>query len=187
MQRTLPSTLSLSRNTLVGLARDLAKSGDNLVVVKRLRIFKILSVSGVSSVMLPTDRLTILLTMACLSSSNRVCARVVQEKLCQFVVGKNQLVATTTTTSTAAGNSGSGSGTGAGSGNGSKGGGSVSVVNSVAKRTPVFSGAVYPLFTSGVGAIGVEAFKYGPCGIGVGSVRNFYSSSLVRNLFKKNQ
>lgn len=178
---------------MLRLARDLAKSdGDNLVVVKRLRIFKILRVSGVSSVMLPTDRLTILLTMACLSSSNRVCARVVQEKLCQFVVGKNQLVATTTT---AAGNNGSGSGgsgTRAGSGgkSGSSGVGSVAAVNrtAVVKRT-VFSGAVYPslLFTSGGALGGVDAMKYGPSGIGVGSVRNFYSSSLVRNLFKKNQ
>ncbi|XP_055525191.1 all trans-polyprenyl-diphosphate synthase PDSS1 isoform X1 [Wyeomyia smithii] len=187
MQCTLPYSLALSRHAF-GLAKDLAKSSDNLVVVKRLRIFKIPNVSGVSSVMLPTDRLTILLTMACLSSSNRVCARVVQEKLCQFVVGKNQLV--TTASAVTNGDSvseKSGTGAGSSSSNGSGNSGSVSpVMNRVAKRSSVFSGVVYPLFTSG-GAIGVEALKYGPCGIGVGSVRNFYSSSLVRNLFKKNQ
>lgn len=157
--------------------------------------------------MLPTDRLTILLTMACLSSSNRVCARVVQEKLCQFVVGKNyhhqqnhqqqKVVAV------------AGVGTGTGSGGSSK---------SVATTTVGNGGGVVggkktvggpPLFTAlksgGVGLGGAPlgasveaAMKYGPSvGMffggssmsinGVGSVRNFYSSSLVRNLFRKNQ
>ncbi|XP_055640936.1 all trans-polyprenyl-diphosphate synthase PDSS1 isoform X2 [Toxorhynchites rutilus septentrionalis] len=148
----------------------------------RLRIFKILRVLGASSAMQPTDRLTNLLTMACLSSSNRVCARVVQEKLCQFVVGKNQFAATASTTTSASGGSGTVAGSGGNSGNN---GSCVATVDRIAKRN-IFSGAVYPLFTSG-GAIGVEALKYGPGGIGVGSVRNFYSSSLVRNLFKKNQ
>lgn len=34
--------------------------------------------------MLPTERLTTVLTMACISS-NRVCARVIKETLCQFL------------------------------------------------------------------------------------------------------
>lgn len=36
------------------------------------------------SLMLPTERLTTVLTMACISS-NRVCARVIKETLCQFL------------------------------------------------------------------------------------------------------
>lgn len=158
--------------------------------------------------MLPTDRLTILLTMACLSSSNRVCARVVQEKLCQFVVGKNyhhqqnhqqqKVVAV------------AGVGTGTGSGGSSKsvatttvgnGGGVVGGKKTVGGGPPLFTA----LKSGGVGLGGAPlgasveaAMKYGPSvGMffggssmsinGVGSVRNFYSSSLVRNLFRKNQ
>lgn len=144
--------------------------------------------------MLPTDRLTIILTMACLSSSNRVCARVVQEKLCQFAaVGKTQA-----SSSVASGGGGSGnSGGNHGSGTGSKP--VVAKLVTAQKKSSLFGGGGGGgpglLFTSGcVGAgIGggvVDAFKYGPSanGIGViGSVRNFYSSSLVRNLFKKSQ
>lgn len=144
--------------------------------------------------MLPTDRLTIILTMACLSSSNRVCARVVQEKLCQFAaVGKTQA-----SSSVASGGGGSGnSGGNHGSGTGSKP--VVAKLVAAQKKSSLFGGGGGGgpglLFTSGcVGAgIGggvVDAFKYGPSanGIGViGSVRNFYSSSLVRNLFKKSQ
>uniref|UniRef100_A0A1Q3FU59 All trans-polyprenyl-diphosphate synthase PDSS1 n=2 Tax=Culex tarsalis TaxID=7177 RepID=A0A1Q3FU59_CULTA len=152
--------------------------------------------------MLPTDRLTIILTMACLSSSNRVCARVVQEKLCQFVaVGKNQpLVAASGTSggSGTAGVNGGGGSSGTGS-NGKQTANRLSVkAGSVVVGGQKSSGGRYPLFTSGSGSgfvagIGntygvVEAFKYGPgIGVGIGSVRNFYSSSLVRNLFQKNQ
>ncbi|XP_062539785.1 all trans-polyprenyl-diphosphate synthase PDSS1 [Armigeres subalbatus] len=166
--------------------------------------------------MLPTDRLTILLTMACLSSSNRVCARVVQEKLCQFVVGKNyhhqqqqQQQVHQPAKATVAG---------AGTGTAESGGGGrspaaaavvgksvIAVGNGVVGKKTV---GVGPLFTTlksgGVGTFGgsVDAvLKYGPSvGMfggpssstmmmfnGVGSVRNFYSSSLVRNLFRKNQ
>lgn len=153
--------------------------------------------------MLPTDRLTIILTMACLSSSNRVCARVVQEKLCQFVaVGKNQpLVAASGNSGggvgTVAGNGGAGGGTaGASSGTGSNGKGSVAnrqCVGSGPKKS--LYGGLVPLFTSGsvvgntfgstFGGVVSESFKYGV--VGIGSVRNLYSSSLVRNLFTKNQ
>ncbi|XP_065078222.1 all trans-polyprenyl-diphosphate synthase PDSS1 [Ochlerotatus camptorhynchus] len=157
--------------------------------------------------MLPTDRLTILLTMACLSSSNRVCARVVQEKLCQFVVGKNyhhqqqQQQQHLVVASAAGGGTGTGSGSSGGAGQVTAAAavGSAAVGNH-AKRT-VFSsggGGGGPLFTtlkSGSSAFGgsVEALKYGPSvgmfggSINGGGVRNFYSSSLVRNLFKKNQ
>lgn len=158
--------------------------------------------------MLPTDRLTIILTMACLSSSNRVCARVVQEKLCQFVaVGKNQpLVAASGSNASGSGGDGGGIGSGTGS-NGKQTVGvnrhSVGIAGSAAVGQQKKSGH-YPLFTSGSGSgnfvrgIGnnsfgvVESFKYGPSaaaglGLGIGSVRNFYSSSLVRNLFQKNQ
>lgn len=157
--------------------------------------------------MLPTDRLTIILTMACLSSSNRVCARVVQEKLCQFVaVGKNQpLVAASGSNAGGSGGGGIGSGTGS-NGKQTVGGNRqcVGITGSAAVGQQKKSGH-YPLFTSGSGSgnfvrgIGnisfgvVESFKYGPSaaaaglGLGIGSVRNFYSSSLVRNLFQKNQ
>ncbi|XP_038121903.1 all trans-polyprenyl-diphosphate synthase PDSS1 [Culex quinquefasciatus] len=157
--------------------------------------------------MLPTDRLTIILTMACLSSSNRVCARVVQEKLCQFVaVGKNQpLVAASGSNAGGSGGGGIGSGTGS-NGKQTVGGNRqcVGIAGSAAVGQQKKSGH-YPLFTSGSGSgnfvrgIGnnsfgvVESFKYGPSaaaaglGLGIGSVRNFYSSSLVRNLFQKNQ
>ncbi|XP_029710962.1 all trans-polyprenyl-diphosphate synthase PDSS1 [Aedes albopictus] len=169
--------------------------------------------------MLPTDRLTILLTMACLSSSNRVCARVVQEKLCQFVVGKNyhhqqqqqqpKVVAAGATVA-------AGVGTGTGSGSSAAAAGKSVGNGVVGKKTVVGGGGSSgPLFTAalksgvGVGSFGgggggsveAAAMKYGPSvGMfggssssmmaminGVGSVRNFYSSSLVRNLFKKNQ
>lgn len=157
--------------------------------------------------MLPTDRLTIILTMACLSSSNRVCARVVQEKLCQFVaVGKNQpLVAASGS------NNGVGTTAGSGGGNGVSGGGGtcsgtgskvLSGTGSAAPKKSLYGGLV-PLFTSGSAAVGntsfgnnfafgttavmSESFKYYG-GVGIGSVRNLYSSSLVRNLFTaKNQ
>lgn len=149
--------------------------------------------------------------MACLSSSNRVCARVVQEKLCQFVaVGKNQpLVAASGSNNgvgTIAGNGAAGAGgggTGAGglsSGTGSNGKGSsanrLSGTGSGGPKKSLYGGLV-PLFTSG-SAVGVghtfgntsfgvvsESLKYGV--VGIGSVRNLYSSSLVRNLFTKNQ
>lgn len=173
--------------------------------------------------MLPTDRLTILLTMACLSSSNRVCARVVQEKLCQFVVGKNyhhqqqqqqqhqqpKVVAAGATVA-------AGVGTGTGSGSSAAAAGKSVGNGVVGKKTVVGGGGSSgPLFTTalksgvGVGSFGgggggsveAAAMKYGPSvGMfggssssmmaminGVGSVRNFYSSSLVRNLFRKNQ
>lgn len=171
--------------------------------------------------MLPTDRLTILLTMACLSSSNRVCARVVQEKLCQFVVGKNyhhqqqqQQVHQQPKVVTGAVVAGVGTGTGSGGGSASAAvvGKSVATVgNGVVVGKKTVGGPLFTTLKSG-GGVGVggafggsveAAFKYGPSvGMfgggasssstmmmfnGVGSVRNFYSSSLVRNLFKQNQ
>lgn len=172
--------------------------------------------------MLPTDRLTILLTMACLSSSNRVCARVVQEKLCQFVVGKNyhhqqQQQQQHQQPKVAAGATvAAGVGTGTGSGSSAAAAGKSVGNGVVGKKTVVGGGGSSgPLFTTalksgvGVGSFGgggggsveAAAMKYGPSvGMfggssssmmaminGVGSVRNFYSSSLVRNLFRKNQ
>lgn len=172
--------------------------------------------------MLPTDRLTILLTMACLSSSNRVCARVVQEKLCQFVVGKNyhhqqqqqqqhqqpKVVAAGATVAAGVG-TGTGSGSSAAAAGKSVGNGVVgkkTVVGGGGSSGPLFttalkSGVGVGAFGGGGGSVEAAAMKYGPSvGMfggssssmmaminGVGSVRNFYSSSLVRNLFRKNQ
>ncbi|XP_035917999.1 decaprenyl-diphosphate synthase subunit 1-like [Anopheles stephensi] len=129
--------------------------------------------------------------MACLSSSNRACARVVQEKLCQLVaVSKSQLgyqqqqqqqqqVQLLHATGPVASTVGNGVGGGGGGGGGGGIGASLPKVGAAGKRTFLLSsGCAYPLYSvgpAGTGTTPLVAAVAHSVGGSIGIARNFYT------------
>uniref|UniRef100_A0A182T6Z2 Uncharacterized protein n=1 Tax=Anopheles maculatus TaxID=74869 RepID=A0A182T6Z2_9DIPT len=129
--------------------------------------------------------------MACLSSSNRACARVVQEKLCQLVAGSKsqlghqqqqvQLLHGPGPVASSVVNGVGGGGGGGGGGDGGGGGGigaSLPKVGTAGKRTFLLSsGCAYPLYSVGPAGSGTPLVAAVAHSVGgsIGIARNFYT------------